>query len=196
MKNKEKFIERILDLAGEGETIALSKRTGKIVPCENLSCASCKFFEKELNCSEVRKIWFEEEYVEEYVDWSTIPVDTQVLVSDDGENWNKRYFAEFKNGEVFCYENGTTSWSSELYTVGWKYAKLFLDWSKVPVDTPILVKQHKKDKWVKRYFAKYEDGIVYAFPEGNTSKTYSLSCLLSWEYAILFEESNVEEYDE
>lgn len=32
-----------------------------------------------------------------------------------------------------------------------------VDWSKVKVDTPILVKDDYDDKWEKAYFAKYED---------------------------------------
>ena len=33
-----------------------------------------------------------------------------------------------------------------------------IDWSKVEVDTPILVKNYEDEPWIKRYFAKYEDG--------------------------------------
>lgn len=43
-----------------------------------------------------------------------------------------------------------------------------LDWSKVPVDTPVLVRI-KGGTWVKRYFARYEDGIYYTFDNGSTS---------------------------
>lgn len=43
-----------------------------------------------------------------------------------------------------------------------------VDWSKVPVDTPILVKDNYEDCWHKRYFAKYENGVVFAFSCGST----------------------------
>lgn len=43
-----------------------------------------------------------------------------------------------------------------------------VDWSKVAVDTPILVSKDKI-KWKKRYFAKYEGGSVFAFRNGATS---------------------------
>ena len=39
----------------------------------------------------------------------------------------------------------------------------------MPVDTPILVRDSKKTRWVKRYFAKYENGDVYAWNSGKTS---------------------------
>ena len=44
-----------------------------------------------------------------------------------------------------------------------------IDWSKVKVDTPILVKDDYDDKWEKAYFAKYEDEMIYAWNNGRTS---------------------------
>ena len=44
-----------------------------------------------------------------------------------------------------------------------------VDWSKVEVDTPILVRDDENKGWNKRYFAKYEDGKVYAWDCGCTS---------------------------
>lgn len=44
-----------------------------------------------------------------------------------------------------------------------------IDWSKVKVDTPILVKGDYDDKWEKVYFAKYEDEMIYAWNNGRTS---------------------------
>lgn len=41
-----------------------------------------------------------------------------------------------------------------------------VDWSKVPIDTPIWV-----NKTQKRHFAKYTNGIVKYFPDGMTSHT-------------------------
>lgn len=44
------------------------------------------------------------------------------------------------------------------------------DWENVPVDT--LIKVRKADyEWVYRYFAKYEDGLIFAFANGATSVT-------------------------
>ena len=57
------------------------------------------------------------------------------------------------------------------------------DWSKVEVDTPILVRVAEDVKWIKRYFAKYENGLVYAWNGGATSWTvYNMS---AWKYAKL-----------
>lgn len=44
-----------------------------------------------------------------------------------------------------------------------------VDWSKVKVDTPILVKQYEQDEWEKRHFAYFKDGKVCAWLCGETS---------------------------
>nr|DAY08227.1 MAG TPA: hypothetical protein [Caudoviricetes sp.] len=48
------------------------------------------------------------------VDWSKVPVDTPILVRDLKEqDWGKRYFAFFKDGKVYAWTGGATSWSAE-----------------------------------------------------------------------------------
>ena len=59
------------------------------------------------------------------------------------------------------------------------------DWSKVAVDTPILVRQTKDGEWLRRHFAKYEDGIVYTWKDGHTSWTED--CMTGWDYGKLVE---------
>lgn len=44
-----------------------------------------------------------------------------------------------------------------------------VEWSKVPVDTPILVKQYEQDEWEKRHFAYFKDERVYDWLCGATS---------------------------
>lgn len=61
-----------------------------------------------------------------FIDWSTIPKDTKVLVSNDGEKWYKKHFKEYKEDcvepfVVYCF--GNTSWTSETITA-YKYCKL------------------------------------------------------------------------
>ena len=59
------------------------------------------------------------------------------------------------------------------------------DWSKVEVDTPILVKEYEHENWVRRYFAKYEGGKVYVWNNGRTSWTEKF--MTPWNYAKLAE---------
>lgn len=60
------------------------------------------------------------------VDWSKVPVDTPVLVSNDNKEWIKRYFARYEDGNVYCWLSGKTSWTAtgELSIGHWNYAKL------------------------------------------------------------------------
>ena len=64
------------------------------------------------------------------VDWSTVKVDTPVLVSAyaDGQ-WTRRYFAAYKNGKVYTWIGGATSWStdSKKNVSWWDYAQLSED---------------------------------------------------------------------
>lgn len=63
-----------------------------------------------------------------------------------------------------------------------------VDWSKVEIDTPILVKNHDEDAWEKRYFAFFEDGNVYAWISGTTSWTACIAGgATDWKYAKLAE---------
>ena len=61
-----------------------------------------------------------------------------------------------------------------------------VDWSQVVVNTPILVRDFDSDIWQKRYFAKYENGIVNAWIGGSTSWTET--GMKSWNFAKLEEE--------
>lgn len=57
MKNKEKFINEICDVAVHSK-IAVTK-DGKIVRCDETECKDCKF---NINCSTKIRDWLEEEY--------------------------------------------------------------------------------------------------------------------------------------
>lgn len=65
------------------------------------------------------------------------------------------------------------------------------NWSKVEVDTPILVKEASEDSWTKRYFARYEDGRVYAWRDGATSwSAEDKYSFYYWNYAKLAKVDN------
>lgn len=90
--------------------------------------------------------------------------------------------AEIENGTVFFYKNcgRISQWSdrvdirSTCFTEENQQIDIgeyigIVDWSKVEVDTPILVKDDCDDKWEKAHFAKYEDEMIYAWDNGKTS---------------------------
>lgn len=60
------------------------------------------------------------------IDWSKVKIDTPILVSLDGETWLCRYFAAFKNGIIYTWSSGATSWSvrKREYQDAWSFAKL------------------------------------------------------------------------
>lgn len=65
-----------------------------------------------------------------------------------------------------------------------------VDWSKVPVDTKIWVRDNKDKKWLPRYFAgEYKNGKVCAFCDGGTSWS-SVEAIMFWNYAKLAEVDN------
>ena len=147
--------------------------------CAYLSCS---------DCGRRQMLWFIEEYEEPEVDWSQVEVDTPILVKySELTNWQKRHFAKYENGIVYAWNNGETSWTTVAMT-DWKYAKLAepeTDWSKVEVDTPILVRDHDDDKWIRRYFATHDGKSVYAWNGGCTSWTEEFTT--GWKCAKLAE---------
>lgn len=47
------------------------------------------------------------------VDWSSVAVDTPVIVWENGRiDTHKRHFAKYENGKVYVYRFGNTSWTS------------------------------------------------------------------------------------
>lgn len=69
-----------------------------------------------------------------------------------------------------------------------EYVEPPVDWSKVAVDTPILVRDREEDAWRRRYFATYENGMLYAWADGATS--WSVPCsddMTRWKMAKLAE---------
>lgn len=70
-------------------------------------------------------------------------------------------------------------WSEQEYT------KPPVDWNKVKVDTPILVKDHSGASWVHRHFARYSNGVVHAWIDGKTSWTEDI--VNEWNFAKLAE---------
>ena len=192
MKNYEKYADEIREYKGTHFCRDfIEQHILKSDDCYNVGCARCKM---------LQMIWLMEEYEEPKepeIDWSKVEVDTPILVKFvEDEEWEERHFAKYENGKVYAWSDGCTSWSTRGHMVAWKYAKLAedkkeyeeseVDWSKVEVDTPILVRDRKHNKWVRRCFAKYEDGIIYAWQAGCTSQSIAVH-MIKWNYAKLIE---------
>lgn len=125
MTNREKFAEQILDIACNGDSIAVNKVTSEPIACYELECKDCLFNGSDaMSCRDAREKWANSEYVEPPVDWSKVAVDTPILVRySEEEVWEKRHFAKYENGIVYAWSNGATSWSAMTCTA-WELAKL------------------------------------------------------------------------
>lgn len=91
-------------------------------------------------------------------------------------------FSRFDQDDCYCGEK-IKKWSEQ------EYVEPPVDWSKVPVDTKILVRSSEDGRWKRRHFARYESNIVFAWNRGCTS--YSVDGYddaAGWKYAKLAEE--------
>lgn len=63
-----------------------------------------------------------------------------------------------------------------------------VDWSKVKVDTPILVRNSNQKPWIKRYFASFKNDKVVTWDCGSTSwSNGDINETSEWMYAKLAE---------
>lgn len=100
---------------------------GKPTLCEDTDCKDCLFQDGCWVIRNRKKVadWLNAEYQEPSVDWSKVPIDTPVLVSDTGETWIRRHFYKIdKHGRLLTYAFGRTSWSAECAVEQWAYMKL------------------------------------------------------------------------
>ena len=119
MKNYEKYKDEIkkykdYNFSGDLGVPHILKSRG----CTNTSCDQCKM---------LQTIWLMEEYEEPEIDWSRVEVDTPILVRDsENTEWLKKHFAKYKDGIVYVWNLGRTSWSAtnDKDVSAWQYAKL------------------------------------------------------------------------
>lgn len=121
-----------------------------------------------------------EKYKEMLIDKEIIDINKLAVVNDKPVNCTDLYVC----GECDFGEKKNCSLYSEEWLFS-KYKEPEIDWSKVTVDTPILVRDSEEEDWRKRYFAKYENGRVYAWSNGRTS--WTKDALTIWIYAKLAE---------
>ena len=96
----------------------------------------------------------------------------------DKEELTKNYFGNLNNLNNFYT-------LKQIMVLDFK--KVYdIDWSKVDVDTKILV-SYDGNVWRRRYFAKYENDKVCAFVGGATSFS-NRGSYISWKYAKLYKE--------
>ena len=128
------YIEKYKEMLIDTEVINITKLAvinDKPVECRECYCSECHCSEWDFggkkDCKPYLEEWLFSEYEEPEVDWSKVKVDTPILVRNyESNEWIKRYFAEYRSGEVYAWKYGATSWTAnnEYAVSSWKYAKL------------------------------------------------------------------------
>lgn len=83
-----------------------------------------------------------------------------------------------------CKEK-TKDWSEQ------EYVEPPVDWSKVPVDTKVFVRDYDSQPWGPRYFAKFENGKIYTWNDGRSSFTSLEPRTTSWWNQVKLAEETV-----
>lgn len=113
------------------------------------------------------------------------------------DNVIPRFVPEMERGTCGCLYCHTctkmfTFWLDEEYE---EPPKPEVDWSKVPVDTLVRVRDYKEEEWYLRYFKGTEDSALYRFvtwESGATSITAD-NCIENWKFCELVEDKDDEE---
>lgn len=84
-----------------------------------------------------------------------------------------------------CHDCDTIQslWFNEEY----KEPEEKVDWTKVAVDTPVLVRNVDGSNWYKRHFAKYQNGQIFTYTDGKTS--WSTQHTINWKQGKLVDEA-------
>lgn len=90
---------------------------------KNINLFSARY-NNTISCAITMAKWLVSEYVEPEIDWSIIPVDTPVLVSDNNRDWYHRHLAKVIENRPYIWGDGRTSWTTDGNDVLYKYIKL------------------------------------------------------------------------
>lgn len=126
MTNYEHYKSEIDKITRMGRMVAVEEKTGKITSCNQISCSQCRFDSCVCDCDAAALAWADAEYIEPEVDWTKVAVDTPIMVSSDNMQWHRRHFAKYKDGGVYAWNDGFTSFTSKNNNAvtWWAYAKL------------------------------------------------------------------------
>lgn len=131
MLNKEKYANKIVEIACNGDVIGMLN--GILCPCGTIKrCKQCDFYDKEhgMLCAETIRNWANSEYKEREIDWNKVPVDTPIYVWNNDEDKIiykvKRHFAKYdtNNDKIIAFADGQTSWSSGQDVTVWDNAEI------------------------------------------------------------------------
>lgn len=156
MKNKEKFAKEIIEIACDGNGVAVCKVTGKPIACDDTGCNDCELSKSTDNggtCNVALRNWAESEYIEKPV----ISKRDRAFLEYLEEEY--KYMARDKNNVLYVYnkephkaENCTT-WRVEqlgCYILN-NHFNIDLPMIKWSDDKPWLIEDLKKLEVVEEY---------------------------------------------
>lgn len=92
-------------------------------------------------------------------------------------------FSRVELDESYCGEK-TKKWSEQ------EYVEPPVDWSKVPVDTKVYVRDFDGGLWYPRYFARFENGKIVTWRDGATSfSARDIDSVSKWNQGKLAEDT-------
>lgn len=150
MKNKEKYAKEIMEIACSGYSIAVMKKSGRVVSCGGLLCSECLFCDSDCSKEKIRE-WAESEYIEK-----------QVISRKDREfleyiDKKFKYIVRTSVGDIrlFCVEprKGYMEWRSNYPTLTSLLDSLNIDFPMVKWEDskPWLIDDLKKLEVVEEY---------------------------------------------
>ena len=125
MKNKEKYEKEIMNIACNGDSIAVIKKSGRIVSCNGTKCCLCLF--RGSDCKEKIRDWAESEYIEKPV----ISKRDRAFLEYLGKEL--KYIVRSKSDNLMAFQN-----SAEKREDGWVIASGALkSLKKLNIDYPM-----------------------------------------------------------
>lgn len=117
MRNYEKYAKEIREY--KGNNFCADFTAPYILESNECNLNDCGL------CNMLQMLWLLEDYEETETDWSTVEVDTPILVRDtEYDEWEKGHFAKYEDEFIYTWHEGHTSWSNVGIMTRWKYAKL------------------------------------------------------------------------
>lgn len=145
MKNKEMYAKEIVEIACDGNRIAIVRQTGEIRSCYGMPCRECLFHYNTERCKEKAREWAESEYVERPV----ISKRDRAFLEYLGEEL--KYIVRSKSANLIAYQN-----SAEKREDGWVIdSGAIKSLQKLTIDFP-MVKWSDSEPWLIEDLKKLE----------------------------------------
>ncbi len=145
MKNKEKYAKEIIEIACNGDSIAIASDSGKLVQCEHIECSECLFGSAE-NCKDGVREWAESDYIEKPV----ISKRDRAFLDFLMEKY--KYIARDKNDILCAYETESFKKGAYWYWGDGNYFRLNPHFD---IDFP-MVKWSDEEPWLIEDLKKLE----------------------------------------